>query len=210
MRKKQVIMGLVIAGLIGGQVLLTHKHQEDLKRFEDQVQHVEDQYEDRLQDLEVQVQTLQESLDRKGLIIGDMNTYMTNLLQANQDLQASVDYMGDRFKINETQMVQFYIDKLKDPDFAIISEEGYAMYTAAEALGRIGQPAIYPLVLKLDSQDPFEQQMVLYALLLASQEQRVKELTGGNYCKVSPFTSENIEEEIKLARDWWQRYKENF
>ena len=81
-------------------------------------------------------------------------------------------------------------------------------YIAAEALGEIGKPAVPALIQRLDSPDPYEVKLALYALMLASQDPALRAETGGDYLRLDTvLTEEGNESNRRLARDWWQRYR---
>jgi len=106
------------------------------------------------------------------------------------------------------QEMQFYLSKLSDRDYTQTYGHGYTWYTAAEELGQIGEPAIPHLIQKLDTNDPFELKLTLYALLLASQDPAVKAKTGGEYIQVDTVLSEESNtENKKIALSWWKKYR---
>lgn len=109
------------------------------------------------------------------------------------------------------EKVEFYLDKLKDKEFIGTYGDGYTWYTAAEELGMIGKPAIPGLIEKLKTQDDYERALALYALLLASQQDNVKQFTNGEYIEVNlDFNKDNHPDMIDKAWAWWEKFKENF
>lgn len=116
--------------------------------------------------------------------------------------------------VNTIGNVLFYIHKLKDEDFTSIygvGEDTKIWYTAAEELGQIGKPAIPFLIKNLDTKNDYERALTLYALLLSSQHQNLKEITNGEYIKVNlDFNPKTHEEYIKIAKSWWEKYKNNW
>jgi hypothetical protein len=104
--------------------------------------------------------------------------------------------------------IRFNLDKLKDRSYTKTYGEGKPWYTAAEALGEIGKPAIPHLIKKLDSKDPYELKLALYALLLASQDSRVTSLTNGEYVNlVSSLDEKDNAKNKEIALHWWNKYK---
>lgn len=111
----------------------------------------------------------------------------------------------------ESDNIRFHIDKL--PDRTHVRPYGDAdnprpWYIAAEALGQIGKPAVPALIERLDTQDPYELKLVLYALMLASQDPALQTATGGDYLRLGTVLTESSNDEnLYLARDWWQRHR---
>jgi hypothetical protein len=109
-----------------------------------------------------------------------------------------------------SRKIHFYVSKLKDREYkTVYGHEGEkTWYTAAEELGVIGKPAVPHLMSRLNTTDEFERTLALYALLLASQDSRIKRMTGGEYAKIS--TAWDVEEHpamVKTAFEWWGKYK---
>lgn len=111
----------------------------------------------------------------------------------------------------ERDEIRFHIDKL--PDRTHVRTYGDAdnprpWYIAAEALGQIGKPAIPALVQRLDTPDPYELKLVLYALMLASQDPVLQAETGGDHLRLGTvLTEDGNAENRRLAREWWQRHR---
>ncbi len=128
-----------------------------------------------------------------------------NRFNENEKLNEYVKSMGD---------VLFYIHKLKDEDFTSTYGDGENIkiwYIAAEELGQIGKPAIPFLIKNLDTKNDYEITLTLYALLLSSQHENVKEFTNGDYIKVNlDFNPKTHQEYIKIAKSWWEKYKDNW
>lgn len=107
------------------------------------------------------------------------------------------------------ETVHYYISRL--PDRLYVKTYGDAenprpWYIAAEALGEIGKPAVPALIARLDSPDPYELKLALYALMLASQDPELLAETGGEYLRLtSVLTEESNAENRQQALDWWQR-----
>lgn len=104
----------------------------------------------------------------------------------------------------------YYIDKLPDRTYVDIygnPEHPRTWYTAAEALGQIGAPAIPALVERLGTSDPHELMLVLYALMLASQDPELLAASGGDYLKLQTvLVQETNHENHRLALEWWNRW----
>lgn len=106
--------------------------------------------------------------------------------------------------------MHYYLDRLSDRDFVETyggEEHPRIWYTAAEALGRVGAPAVPHLVQYLDSDDPWELKLALYALMLASQDPAVTSRTGGEYIRLGTVLDERENAANRaIARDWWERW----
>lgn len=111
----------------------------------------------------------------------------------------------------EQESIRFYIQKLPDRDYVETygdAENPRPWYSAAEALGEIGKAAIPALIERLDTQDPYELKLALYALMLASQDPILQAETKGNYLRLGTvLTEETNEENRQLALEWWERYR---
>lgn len=112
---------------------------------------------------------------------------------------------------SEHERVHYYIDKLPDRDYVDSyggEEHPRPWYTAAEALGEIGKPAIPALIERLDTPDPYELKLALYALMLASQDPVLQAETRGDYLRLDTvLTADTNEVNRRRALDWWQRYR---
>lgn len=115
---------------------------------------------------------------------------------AHPDKQDAIDYnIG---KLPDRSYVKTYGD----------AENPRPWYTAAEALGEIGKPAIPALIARLDTQDTYELKLALYALMLASQDPALQAETGGDYLQLSTvLTEESNAENLRLALEWWERHR---
>ncbi|MGM0672895.1 HEAT repeat domain-containing protein [Thioalkalivibrio sp.] len=106
--------------------------------------------------------------------------------------------------------IRYYLDRLSDREFVETyggEEHPRTWYTAAEALGQIGAPAVPHLVPYLDSDDPWELKLALYALMLASQDPSVTSRTGGEYIRLGTVLDERENAANRaIARDWWERW----
>lgn len=111
----------------------------------------------------------------------------------------------------EQDAVAYHISKLPDRDFVETygdADNPRPWYTAAEALGEIGKPAIPALIARLDTPDPYELKLALYALMLASQDPTLKAETGGDYMRLGTvLTEESNAENRRLALEWWERHR---
>ena len=110
--------------------------------------------------------------------------------------------------------IRYYIGKLPDTTFTSVyggDEHPKIWYTSAEELGRIGKPAIPYLVERLESGDPYEVKLAVYALMLASQDAALKEETNGEYINLGEVLTESGNAENKeVALAWWSKYKHLF
>ncbi len=112
---------------------------------------------------------------------------------------------------NKTGDIFFYLDKLKDRKFTSTYGDGYIWYTAAEELGKMGKPVIPYLIRNLETNDDYERALTLYALLLATQQDNVKQFTKGDYLKTElDFNPKTHPQKLKMAKDWWEKYKLNW
>lgn len=111
----------------------------------------------------------------------------------------------------EQEKIRYYIDKLPDRDYVETygdAENPRPWYTAAEALGQIGKPAIPALIERLDTQDPYELKLALYALMLASQDAELMTETKSDYLQLGTVLTEDTNtENRRLALEWWERYQ---
>ncbi|WP_445005119.1 hypothetical protein [Halomonas mongoliensis] len=105
--------------------------------------------------------------------------------------------------------VHYYISRLPDRRFVTSyggEEHPRPWYIAAERLGQIGEPAIPALASRLDTPDEYELMLVLYALMLASQDPALMAATGGDTLELgSVLDPRHNAENLALAQAWWQR-----
>lgn len=117
----------------------------------------------------------------------------------------------DPAQLSQADAIVHYIRKLPDRDYVQTyggKEHPRIWYSAAEALGALGKPAVPALVERLDTADPYELKLVVYALMLASQDPLVTAETGGEYLSLdSVLTVETNAENRRRAQVWWQRYR---
>lgn len=143
--------------------------------------------------------------------IKDLETNLTTYQDSLETLQGRVTEMEDHTNKVEIYLIDYYIDKLSDPTYVNIYNTDYIYYTAAENLGQIGKPAIPKLINRLDTTDDYERALVLYALLLATQDDSVKSFTHGDYIEVSlDFDARNHPADVEIAQKWWNKYKSHF
>ena len=119
------------------------------------------------------------------------------------------DWLPPQFDGVEEE-VQYYISRLPDRGFVDTyggEEHPRPWYIAAERLGQIGEPAIPLLASRLDTPDEYELMLVLYALMLASQDPALMAATGGDYVKLGTVLDpRNNAENRARALAWWQRH----
>lgn len=149
------------------------------------------------QELETTLKSLNLSLTK---LSDTLNTYNHQLTTLKSELSTT-----------QTLLVSYYMDQLADPTYVTTYNTDYVWYTAAEALGALGKPAIPSLINRLDTTDPYERSLVFYALLLASQAENVKIFTGDDYIHTYlDFDSNNHSSQKKIALEWWEKYKNYF
>ncbi len=137
----------------------------------------------------------------------DLTEYSLHL----DELQGKVDAVKSDNNEILNNLVDFYLERLPDKNYYTIYDDELKYYTAAEGLGSIGKRAIPKLIQRLDTTDDYERSLVLYALLLASQEDDVKEFAGNDYIKTGlDFDASTHPAQVKLAKDWWEKYKGHF
>lgn len=137
----------------------------------------------------------------------NMTSYETSLTELN----ARVSDLDEHYAQIETRLVDYYIDRLKDPTYTSIYNDDYTYYIAAESLGEIGKSAIPKLIEKLSTEDDYERALALYALLLASQADNVKDFAGNDYIQTClDFDGRNHPALVEIARNWWTKYSGYF
>ena len=109
---------------------------------------------------------------------------------------------------NVEDEIRYYISRLPDPGFVDTyggEEHPRPWYIAAERLGQIGEPAIPLLASRLDTSDDYELMLVLYALMLASQDPALMATTGGDYVELGAVLDPRHNAENRAsALAWWQ------
>jgi hypothetical protein len=106
--------------------------------------------------------------------------------------------------------VQYYISRLPDRRYVETyggPEHPRPWYIAAEQLGQIGEPAIPLLASRLNTSDEYELMLVLYALMLASQDPAAMAVTSGEYLELGTVLDPRHNDKNRAsALDWWQRH----
>lgn len=157
--------------------------------------------------IETLAQTTRELSAEIKQLEDNMSTYEETLNKLNNRLTE----IANSHEIVENSLVDYYMDRLKDPSYCSTYNEDYTYYTAAENLGLIGKPAIPKLIDRLSTTDDYERSLALYALLLASQADNVKVFADNDYIHTSlDFDSRNHPEQVKTAMAWWEKYKSYF
>ncbi|RDB44034.1 hypothetical protein DU490_04945 [Halomonas sp. DQ26W] len=125
---------------------------------------------------------------------------------------------GDRYWlpplfVTEEDKAHYYISRLADRRFIDTyggDEHPRVWYIAAERLGQIGEPAVPLLFSLIDSADPYELMLVLYALQLATQDPVLLAETGGDFVQLGTVLAESANRENRenrqIALEWWQRH----
>jgi len=140
-----------------------------------------------------------------------LTTLSETTTKSIKELQDQVTQINTNLDTIEQSEIELLVDKLRDKDYIGTYNEGYTWYTAAEALGAIGKPAIPYLIKKIDTKDEYERSLVFYSLLLASQAENVKAFAGNDYIKIADSFNPNAGEEMKKeALRWWEKYKDKF
>lgn len=130
---------------------------------------------------------------------------------ANINACATTDEAPDHGdELSNGGALHFYLSRLPDRDFIEYyggDEHPRIWYRAAEELGRMGKAAIPPLIQRLDSPDPYEVMLTLYALMLASQDFEVVAETGGEYIQLGTVLTESTNDSNRrIALRWWNTY----
>ncbi|PKM52377.1 MAG: hypothetical protein CVV02_01095 [Firmicutes bacterium HGW-Firmicutes-7] len=147
----------------------------------------------------------------KDLPIDNEDEIIDNLDEDEEVVPEDEDAQEDEI---DDENISYYLDKLKDKTYISTygdEQEPSIWYTAAEELGTIGKPAIPYLIKKLKTSDSYEKGLVLYALLLASQDENLKEITNGEYIEAGLTFDEKEQERFSAdALKWWEKYKDQF
>ncbi len=164
--------------------------------------------------------TSQQSISLENLAMKQKNleTTLQDLNLGLAEISNSLNSYNQRFATLETDLattqkllVSYYMDKLSDPNYVTTYNTDYVWYTAAEALGELGKPAIPSLIKRLDTTNAYERSLVFYALLLASQAENVKAFSGNDYIHTYlDFDTANHDSQKKIALEWWEKYKSHF
>ena len=164
--------------------------------------------------------TTQQSVSLEALAIKQKDLEVT-LEELKLDLAKTSDSLtsyNQRLSIIESDiattqimLVSYYMDKLSDPTYVTTYNTDYTWYTAAEALGELGKPSIPALIKRLDTTNSYEQSLVFYALLLASQAENVKVFAGSDYIHTHlDFNTATHDAQKVIALEWWEKYKGYF
>ena len=149
------------------------------------------------QDLTQNLESLNSRLAVYGKSMNELEKRLSDLEEQNAALQ--------------NFLVDYYMDKLKDPTYVILHPNDSTYYIAAENLGLIGKPAIPALIERLNTKDDYERALALYALLLASQSEQVQAFCGNDYIHTNlDFDARNHPQQVNAALEWWEKYKDNF
>lgn len=109
----------------------------------------------------------------------------------------------------ERAAIRSYIAKLPDRDYVQTyggPDAPRPWYTAAEALGALGAPAIPALIARLDTPDPYELKLALYALMLASQDPALLARPEYEALRLGTvLTPATNAENRRRALEWWER-----
>lgn len=112
---------------------------------------------------------------------------------------------------SEQDTLIYNLDRLADQDYTQTYGDGEndkIWYSAAEALGAIGKPAIPHLVERLQSDDDYEVMLTLYALQLATQDPDLTAETDGNYISLPSVLNPRANQHNKaIALSWWNEYR---
>lgn len=157
------------------------------------------------------LQSLEATSSNISLQIDTLQNNLVGYEKSLNDFEKRLSQVEAHTSDLEIVLVDYYLDKLKDPTYISIYNEEYIYYTAAENLGQIGKAAIPKLIHLLNTPDDYERALALYALLLASQADNVKAFCSNDFIDVSlDFDARNHPQNIKTALDWWERYKAYF
>lgn len=155
-----------------------------------------------------QLQCITQDLNNQ---LSTLNSHLTAYEKSTNNLERRLSELENSNASMQSFLVDYYIDKLKDPTYVDIYDLEHPLYIAAENLGAIGKPAIPSLINRLNTNDDYERALTLYALLLASQADNVTSFTGGEYIHTRlDFDARNHPAQVKLAMDWWEKYKSYF
>ena len=160
---------------------------------------------------ETEIKHLQSIANNITLQLNSLQSDLSESKKILQQCQDRLTQLENKSDTVENLLIDYYMDKLKDPTFTSIYNNEYIYYTAAEQLGQIGKKAIPRLIDRLDTTDDYERALVLYALLLASQDNEVKAFVDDNYLHTYlDFDARNHPQQVKVALEWWEKYKSYF
>ncbi len=143
--------------------------------------------------------TIFQSLMRRLYILILLSTLIAACAPSGQDTTPPIP-----------DQVSFYINKLPDRSFVDSygdEEQPKVWYTAAEQLGALGADAIPALAQRLHTDDDYELMLVVYALMLASQDPQVMQATQNHYLQLDTvLTPETNSLNKSRALQWCQKY----
>jgi hypothetical protein len=102
--------------------------------------------------------------------------------------------------------LSFYMAKLADTTFYAVggcSEVETTFWYAPERLSGLGPGVVPVLVGRIGDPDPFVRERVEYALLLATQDDRIMARTGGDYLR---FNDQPGRLPREIAEMWWRKF----
>ena len=102
--------------------------------------------------------------------------------------------------------LSFYVAKLSDTTFYAVggcSEVETIFWYAPERLSGLGPGVVPDLVGRIADPNPFVRERVQYALLLATQDERVMARTGGDYLK---FYNQPGRSPSDIVEVWWKEF----
>lgn len=157
------------------------------------------------------LEQLQSTADHITIQLNSLERDLSESMEILQECENRLTTLENNANTVQSLLIDYYMDKLSDPTYTSIYNEEYVYYTAAEQLGQIGKMAIPPLIDQLDTSDDYERALVLYALLLASQDDTVKIFTNGEYIHTNlDFDARNHPGQVEIALQWWEKYKSYF
>ncbi len=160
----------------------------------------------------ISLQTLIEKQQALLLKIQNLNQGLTNISAQLKGYNEKVSSLEKDLSSTQKLLISYYIDKLSDSSYTTTYNSDYTWYTAAEALGEIGKPAIPALIQRLNTTtNSYETSLIFYSLLLASQAENVKVFAGDDYIQTYldlDNASHNSQKQIAL--EWWNKYKSYF
>lgn len=158
--------------------------------------------------------TTEEVLLKQQELEISLNNLNLNLVELSDRLNTYYEQLTtleNQLSTTQNLLVTYYMDQLADPHYVKTYNTDYIWYTAAEALGALGKPAIPSLINRLDTTDTYERSLVFYALLLASQAENVKAFAGNDYIHTYlDFDINNHSAQKEIALKWWKKYKQYF
>ena len=102
--------------------------------------------------------------------------------------------------------LSFYVAMLADTSFYSIggcSDVEIVVWDASERLGQLGPGVVPALVERIADPNPFVRERVEYALLLATQDERIMARTNGEYLK---FYDQPASSSRDIVGAWWAKF----